>query len=107
MFKSYCSTLYCTFMLFDSTVTSMRKLKITYNNSLKRIPNLSKYNSACEMVEDLNIPSFDELLQKFMFSYKRRIQDSSNSLVNGIVKFSRLLFRKIWAWWSDNFNINT
>ena len=58
MFKSYCSTMYCSLMWFDSTVTSMRKLKIVYNNYLKRILNfLPKYNSASEMFVNLNIPS--------------------------------------------------
>ena len=32
MFKSYCFTMYCSSMWFDSTVTAMRKLKIAYNN---------------------------------------------------------------------------
>ena len=32
IFKSYCATMYCSSMWFDSTVTSMKKLKITYNN---------------------------------------------------------------------------
>ena len=30
MFKSYCATMYCSYMWFDSTVTSMKKLKIAY-----------------------------------------------------------------------------
>ena len=93
MFKSYCSTMYCSSMLFDRTVTSMRKLKIAYNNGLRRILNLPKYNSASEMLVNLSIPSFDELLRKFVYSFKSRIQDSSNSLVNGIVKSSVPLFR--------------
>ena len=101
MFKSYCSTMYCSSMWFDSTVTAMRKLKIAYNNGLRRILNLPKYNSASEMFVNLNIPSFDELLQKFVYSFKSRIQDSCNSLVNGIVKSSVPLFSKIWVWWSD------
>ena len=99
MFKSYCSTMYCSSMWFDSTVTSMKKLKIAYNG-IRRILNLSKYNSASEMFVNLNIPYFDELLQKFVYSSKSRIQDSCNSLVNGIVKSSVPLFSKIWAWWS-------
>ena len=101
MFKSYCSTMYCSSMWFDSTVTDMRKLKIAYNNGLRRILNLPKYNSASEMFVNLNIPSFDELLRKFVYSFKSRIQDSCNSLVNGIVKSSVPLFSKIWVWWSD------
>ena len=53
------------------------------------------------MFVNLNIPSFDELLRKFVYSFKSRIQDSCNSLVNGIVKSSVPLFSKIWVWWSD------
>ena len=34
LFKFYCATMYCSSMWFDSTVTSMKKLKITYNNGL-------------------------------------------------------------------------
>ena len=95
VFKSYCSTMYCSSMWFDSTVTSTRKLKIAYNNGLMRILNLSKYNSASEMCVNLNIPSFDDLLRKFVYSFKSRIQDSYNSLVNGIVKSSVPLFSRI------------
>ena len=55
------------------------------------------------MFVNLNIPSFDELLRKFVlvYSFKSRIQDSCNSLVNGIVKSSVPLFSKIWVGWSD------
>ena len=73
MFKSYCSTMYCSSMWFGSTVTAMRKLKIAYNNGLRRILNLPKYNSASEMFVNLNIPSFDELLRKFVYSFKSRL----------------------------------
>ena len=94
MFKSYCATMYCLSMWFDSTVTSMKKLKIAYNNGLRRllirlplasyntlqyntiqyntILNLPKYNSASEMFVNLNIPSFNELLQKFVFIVLRQ-----------------------------------
>ena len=45
--------MYCSSMWFDSTVTAMRKLKIAYNNGLRRILNLPKYNSASEMFVNL------------------------------------------------------
>ena len=56
-------------------------------------------NSASEMFVNLNIPSFDEPLLKFVFSLRSRIQDSGNSLVNGIVKSSVPLFSKLCAWY--------
>ena len=83
----------------------MKKLKIIYNNGLRRLLNLPKYNSASEMFVNLNIPSFGELLPKFVFSFKSRIKNSDKILVNGIVKSATPLFSKIWAWWSDILNI--
>ena len=68
-----CATMYCSSMLFDSTVTSIKKLKIAYNNGLRRLLNLPKYNSASEMFVNLNIPSFSELLRKLVFRFKNRI----------------------------------
>ena len=57
------------------------------------------------MFVNLNIPSFGELLRKFEFSFKSRIMNSDNLLVNGIVRSATPLFSKIWAWWSDILNI--
>ena len=64
MFKSYCPTMYCSFMWFDSTVTSMNKMKIAYKNGLRRLLNLPKYNSASKIFVNLKILSFDEQLRK-------------------------------------------
>ena len=49
---------------------------------------------------NLNIPSFNELLQKCVYSFRSKIQDHGNSLANGIVKSSVPLhvFSKISAW---------
>ena len=73
MLKSYCATIYCFSMWFDNTVKSMKKMKIAYNNGLKRLINLSKYNSASEMFVNLNILSFDEQLRKSVFSFRKRV----------------------------------
>ena len=42
--------------------------KVVYNNSLCRLVSLHTQNSASEMFAVLNIPSFGELLRKFVFS---------------------------------------
>ena len=86
--------MYCSSMCFDSTVTSMKKLRTAYNSGLRRLLNLPKYNSASAMVVNLNIPSFGEFLRKFVFSFKSRNMNSDNLLVNDIVR----LFSEIWAW---------
>ena len=46
LFKTYCSTMYCSALWFNSTKTALTKLKIAYSNSLRRLLGLPKYNSA-------------------------------------------------------------
>ena len=77
------------------SVTSMKKLKIAYNNGLRRLLNLPKYNSASETFVNLNILSFNELLRKFVFIFKTKIIESDNSFVNGIVTSTISLFSSI------------
>ena len=71
LFKTYCSNLYCAPMWFDCTKTVLKKLKVAYNNSLRRFMGLPYVmglpfmglpwrNSASEMFVNLNIRSFDE-----------------------------------------------
>ena len=62
LFKSFCSNMYCSTMWYNGTVTAMRKLRITYNTTPRRLLGIQKYNSASEMFVQLNIKSFDELL---------------------------------------------
>ena len=48
----------CNVQLYGSTKTVVTKLKIAYNNSLRRLLGLPKYNSASEMFVNLRILSF-------------------------------------------------
>ena len=56
------------------------------------------------MFVHLNILSFGEQWRKSVFSFRKRIINSDNSLVHGIVNSAPPLFSKIWAWWSDILN---
>ena len=55
--------MYCAPMWFDCNKTALKKLKVAYNNSLRRFMGLPWLNSASEMFVNLNIRSFDELLR--------------------------------------------
>ena len=99
LFKTYCSTMYRSALWFNSTKTALTKLKIAYNNSLRRLLGLPKYNSASEMFVNLEILSFGELLRKLVFSLETRISVSYNSCLHSIYNSEILLFSKIWAWW--------
>ena len=85
LFKSFCSNMYCSTMWYNRTLTAMRKLRIAYNNSLRRLLGIPKYNSASEMFVQLNIKSFGELPRKHVFCFINRLTVSDNSILVSIV----------------------
>ena len=66
---SRCIVQICIVHLFGMILVKeqLKKIKIAYNNSLRRLLALPKHNSASEMFINLNILSFGELLRKFVY----------------------------------------
>ena len=90
--------MYCSALWFNSTKTALTKLKIAYNNSLRRLLGLPKCNSGSEMFVNSGILSIGEKkLRKFVFSLKTRISVSHNSCLQIIYNSEIPLFSKIWA----------
>ena len=99
LFKTYSSNLYCAPMWFDCTKTVLTKLKVAYNNSLRRFMGLLWHNSVSEMFVNLNIKSFGELLRVFVHGFRSRITISRNFMLSSICSSSCSIYSKLWAWW--------
>ena len=101
LFKTYCCNLYCAPFWYDSTKTAMKNLKVAYNNSLRRLLGLPSHNSASGMFVNLNIPSFGELLRKYVYNFRNRLETSDNVIIRRIY-LSHITFQSgIWDWWRD------
>ena len=96
LFKTYCSNLYCAPMW-------TKKLRVTYNNSLRRFMGSPWRNSASEMFVNLNIRSFDELLRMFVFGFRSRKINFSNVLISSkfIYNPTCLIYSSMWIWWDN------
>ena len=57
LFKTYCFNMYYGPPWYNSTKIAMKRLKISYNNSLRRLLVIPKYFSTSEMFVCLNIRS--------------------------------------------------
>ena len=82
LLKSFCSNMYCFTMWYNCTVNAMRKLRISYNNSLRRLLNIPKHNNASEMF----VKSFGELIRSHIHSFMNRLQCSKDLLLSSICK---------------------
>ena len=81
LFKTYCSTMYCSGLWFNSTKTALTKMKIARKNSLHKFLGLPKSNSTSKMFVNLAILLFGKLLKTYVFSLKTPISESYNSFL--------------------------
>ena len=68
LFKSYCSNFYCSHLWYNFTKVQMNKLRITYNNAMRRLFNLHFRCSASEMFANCNIHSMDEMRRTCIYN---------------------------------------
>ena len=101
LFKTYCSSLYCAPMWFDCTKTALKRLKIAYNNSLRRFMFLPWRNSAIEMFVNLGINSFDEMLRIYIFDFRSRVTTSYTQLLPSLCGAHCSVYSKLWTWWDS------
>ena len=93
--------MYCSTLWYNCTVTAMKRLRIAYNNSLRRLLGIPKHNSASGMFVQLNIKSFGELMRNNIYSFMNRLQCSSNLILSSICKSTVPLHSNILTWWHD------
>ena len=98
--------MYCSVMWYNSTKTAMNKLKIAYNNCLRRLLGIPKYNSASQMFVNLNIASFYELIRKYNFSFMSHVSLSTNVYVIAVYDSTIPLHSTIWAWWYTTLTVH-
>lgn len=101
LFKTFCTSMYCSPLWFKSNVAVRNKIRVAYNNSLRRLLAIPCRSSASEMFVSLNIPSFGELLRKNVYGFMRRLLACSNCFIVAIVNSILPLYSKIWKWWRD------
>ena len=96
LFKTNCCIIYCAPFWYDSTKAAVKNLKVAYNNSLRKLPGLPCHNSASGMFVNLIVPSFGELLRKYVYSFRNRLESSETSIIRGIYLSQFLLQSGIW-----------
>ena len=99
LFRSYCTNMNCCPLWFNSTSSSIKKLKASYNGVLRRLLLIVKPYSASEMFVTHGILSFLELLRKCIYSFKERIDRSSNKIIKACLSPIVFMHSSIRQWW--------
>ena len=85
--------------MFNSTTYCLNKLRVSYNNSCRRLLRLPMRNSASGMFVQCKMLSFGGLLRKSILAFRGRIQSSNNSIIKRMVNSVAPLVSNVWKWW--------
>ena len=99
LFKSFCANMYCCLIWFNSTSSSIKKLKTSYNSALRNLLLIKKPYSASTMFVTHGIPSFYELLRTNIYKFADRVSKSSNFIITACMTPIVYIHSLIRQWW--------
>ena len=95
IFQSFCTNMYCCPLWFNSTSSRVKKLKCSYNSVLCRLLCIRMPYSASAMFVTHAIPSFYELLRKYIYNFSEHISRSRNSIIKACLSPIIFIFSSI------------
>ena len=84
LFKSYCYPLYTCALWADYNQGTLNRLKVAYNNIMRRLAYVPPWSSASHMFGSLGVRSFQETMSNCSYSLMRRIDHCPNEFINVI-----------------------
>ena len=81
LFHAYCCTTYCCQLWVNFNKGSYLKAKVAYNNRHRQILGYNRWDSASSMFANNAIDTFDALLRKNIYGFKKRIFNINNDLI--------------------------
>ena len=101
LFKSYCSSFYCSQLWSSFTTTAFRKLQSSYNRILRCLFKLDSDCSISAKCLELYIDCMKVLLRKSVYSFRSRIMISDNIIVQSIARSNFFLYSNICKRWTS------
>ena len=81
LFRTHCSCMYACQLWNNFLSSSLKRIRIAYNNSFRFLHGLPRYVSAREHQVLNNITTFDAIRRKMSCSFVYRCYDSNNKLI--------------------------
>ena len=82
--QSFCGSFYCSYLWTHYNKASFSKIRVAYNDLYRKILHVSRRSSASAMFVNNNIPTFERLIRRDIFSFTSRLKVSTNKLISTI-----------------------
>ncbi len=102
LFKSYCTSFYCSPLWCYNTMESVRRLKVAYNRIFRILMGLMHRTSMSFSFISRGLDPLPVLLRKSIVSFRKRLFNCDNMLVRNIVYSKYFIFSNLNNKW-DNY----
>lgn len=100
MFLSYCAPMYTASLWCSYKQSTYNKLRVSYNKVFRKLHNLAFNCSASGMFVSNNVPSFSEIIRKYIYSFSERVHQNTNKVLVAVdslnahckVKWNEILY---------------
>lgn len=83
LFKSYCTSFYCSSLWHKFSKPNYNKVKSAYNKIFRNFFNVSRENTSIVLVQ-LGIKSFNEIIRRHVFSFRNAVLSSKNDIIRNL-----------------------
>ena len=101
LFRSFFTPFYCLSVLINVNISDLNRLRVCYNNSIRKLFNLGTRSSISSTCVNLGIPTFGELRRKAVNSLMARLRNSLNVIVQNFADVNYLQTTVIYSKWSS------
>ena len=99
LFKSFCTTFYCLPLIIRSKVSELTRIRVIYNNCVRKMFNIGRRESIFQSCVHLGIPTFEELRRKAIVSIMNRLKLSANNIIKGFIDINYASNTIIYSKW--------
>ena len=102
LFKTYFSSFYCSSLWCNYATETGRRFKVAYNRVFRLLMNFDRRTSMSEAFITFNVLHSSVILRKAMFSFMKRVSESTNSIIMAIANSSHYFNSAMFLHWCDN-----
>ena len=104
LFKTFCYSIYGQALWSSFSGVVMNRIRVNYNNILRRMMNVPPWSSASELFVSKGLRGFAEQRRAGCYSLMQRVQQSPNALVQRVVHSDAQALSPLWHHWHTLLN---
>ena len=106
LLESYCLNFYCSTLWCNFSKLNLNKIRVAYNNIIRKLFGYNRRDSASFMYVHHNIDSFDTRLRKSVYKFQQRLFACDNVIVQCINGNTWICNNYMWHRWYSLLYIN-